>query len=239
MFRKLTGIPGQDEDDAQALLAAHHEEPPSDDEGSITSEEDENEDEDEDEEEEERGASEPREVFNAAWEEANPWWGSGEKARGIVYMPPPALRDRLIADGLQVHWVQAGGDCAFEAMVVTAGQDQIRELIGAAVLGAGIVPQDEDDPVAWVVRGAMVAGAEHAAQTRDQVTQLLRQDAPERVDAALERMDHAYASLPPMAPGDAVTGQHLRLVVAFLLEHRFACPDGRRRPTGGGRLMTR
>ncbi len=197
----LPQFPGQDEDDAEARLAAYADDEESSEEGS--------------------GATESPEVFDTAWEEANPWWGSGERTREM-YRPPASVRDRLVADGLQVHWVQAGGDCTFEAMVVTAGQDQVKELISAAAADAGIVvPQDAADPVAWVVGEAMAAAAEHARQTRDQVTQSW-QEGSERLTVALEHMDAAYKILRPIKPGDPVNEQHLRLVVAFLLESRFA-----------------
>ncbi len=68
----------------------------------------------------------------------------------------------------------------------------------------------------------MAAAAERAGQTRDLVTQLVLQNDPGHLTVALQHMDAAYASLPELAPGGAVTGQHLRLVVAFLLERRFA-----------------
>jgi hypothetical protein len=50
----------------------------------------------------------------------------------------------------------------------------------------------------------------------------LPQDSPGRLPAALAAMDAAYANLPRLTPGYAVTAQHLRLVIADLPERRFA-----------------
>ncbi len=110
-------------------------------------------------------------------------------------------------------------------MLLSVGQEAIRELISAAAAAAGIVvPASESDAVAWVVNQAVATARERAAETRNQISQL--QEDPGRLSRALRRMDDAYARLLPMAPGDEVTGQHLRLVVADLLERRFSRSGG-------------
>ena len=123
------------------------------------------------------------------WQRANPWWSmeSDNRTREGPYSPSREQRLYLTQHWLQLRrWIKADGDCVFNAVVDTAGQDEIRRLIRVAAQRSGIqVPPRVLDDIRWLL--AQAAGL-------------------------------AGAALPEVGPDDSVTGQHLRLFLAHLLE---------------------
>ncbi len=137
------------------------------------------------------------EVDDAEWQRANRWWSaelSGARTgRDGLYRPTPAQRRYLDEHQLQVRWVEANGDCSFIAVTFMVPQADVRRRMLQAAQRVGIqVPLGEPDGVAWLLRQAVDRAR----------TELSPEVISELVEVA--------------AP---VTGQHLRLFLAYLMEH--------------------
>ncbi len=157
----------------------------------------------------------------------------------------------------------ADGDCNFTAVTRTVPQEELRAQILRAAEQWGIeVPAEEHrqgaDEVGWLVGRAVAAALEEEAleELRTLIADALQQEGrptervPDEVapadraawlyDRAVERL----RAVPPLGPGEPVTGQHLRLFLAYLWkrdsssfggEGLFA-PDGTR-PRGPGDIV--
>ena len=142
-----------------------------------------------------------------AWRAANQWWTglSGPRTRvnlstgrDNVYAPNGDQRAFLRGNGLEVRWVTPDGDCNFAVVTELVPQDVIRAQIVAAARRAGIeLPDDQDAAVSMLLDHARDAAARVAGSAQDSAR---------------------YAALPLVERGDWVSGQHLRVALAYLLE---------------------
>ena len=133
----------------------------------------------------------------------NPWWFPGDdprshgRTRDREYAPTQEQQAWLNGAWLQVAWASADGDCSFHAAVATAGQAAVRAAILRAARNAGLPVPAGADSVATLLNQAIAAAREAPLDGR----------ARRRV-----------AELPAVRPGGEVTGQQLRLFLAYIAE---------------------
>jgi hypothetical protein len=147
-----------------------------------------------------KGLSEEARRFAAG----NPWWFPGDDPRshGRTRDPAgnaPTAEQQAWLNGawLQVIWASADGDCSFHATVATAGQDAIRAAILRAARNLNLPVPAGPDGVAGLLNQAIAAAREALPEGR----------ARRRV-----------TGLPPAQAGGDVTGQQLRLFLAYIAE---------------------
>ncbi len=190
---------------------------------------------------------------DAAWRVANRWWTEESGLKTLnkeLYSPSARQREYLNARRLQILWVPADGDCNFTAVTLTVPHEELRAQILRAAQQRGIeVPSEEDrqgtDEVGWLVGQAVAAALKENSQLelRRLIADALKQegriterppDGANRAGWLSDRAVGRLSAVPPLGPGELVTGQHLRLLLAYLWElnsqgwgaEGFFAPDG-------------
>ncbi len=177
------------------------------------------------------------------WRSQNPWWSpqrsDDRTGREGLFRPTPEQGDYLEANDLVIQWVRSDGDCSFSATAYTVPQAEIREQIRATARqwDIGVPLEEADDEVGWLLRQA--ADAARNSLTDADISDIVRDAArlwriaepPEQTDGIGWLLDRAVeqmrAAQPELGPEVPVTGQHLRLFLAYLWErdHRDWRPD--------------
>ena len=119
---------------------------------------------------------------------------SPEVATGL-YRPTAEQVRYLDEHRLQVLYVRADGDCAFNAITLMVPQGMLRDSMLEAARRLRIGVREEGDGIAWLLRQAVDSA---------------------RAELSPEVVNGLTGEVEQLA---AVTGQHLRLFLAYLMEH--------------------